>query len=417
MSVKDTRETEVNEINKVLNQIIEEKNQLEKLTKKISQKSSIDSKGKTKKSITKLEVETPQLQQSLSQHNTYTSDNTKTNTELLEFKTQLNREDIIKQQLQIKGSDFKNVSKETINKILDLLKNYVNLDKSYRLKHETLKTLYNAYLDLYKKYKNTTTLNLKDKTPMHENNNSIPDESKHTDMLKNIHQEMKENNFNLYQERLMILKKIKQTPDIDHNMKNKICGKLIAIFKSPPIPEYKPLQLLKPILVNGNNTDQDSKISVNELDNAYLQKHNELLTVFQAYQNLYNKVLNYKEQLEKYKQLPTGSSISRSKMEKMIKDQRFVMDMIDKMQNNLVDNKIIDNSEKVLVTPVTSHPENMATFNNTMRDQIKHIINRNIDINTTTKNKIENLLSQYKECDSNDTFCNAGKKLILLKNI
>jgi hypothetical protein len=104
-------------------------------------------------------------------------------------------------------------------------------------------------------------------------------------------------------------------------------------------------------------------------------------------------------------------------MEKMIKDQRFVMDMIDKMQDNLVDNKIIDNSEKVLVTPVASNPDNMNAFSNTMREQIKHIIDRNIDINPNTRNKIDNLLSQYKECDSNDKFCTAGRKLILLKKM
>jgi len=101
----------------------------------------------------------------------------------------------------------------------------------------------------------------------------------------------------------------------------------------------------------------------------------------------------------------------------MIKDQRFVMDMIDKMQDNLVDNKIIDNSEKVLVTPVASNPDNMNAFSNTMREQIKHIIDRNIDINPNTRNKIDNLLSQYKECDSNDKFCTAGRKLILLKKM
>lgn len=424
MSKKESSEPKADDIEKMLNQIVEEKNKLEKLTKKISQKSSGDSKGKTQKAIPNLEVESPPPPQPNANVNIV--DN-KTNTELQAFKIQLDGEHAIKQQLQIKGTDFKNVSKETVNKILDLLKNYVNMDKSFRLKHDSLKTLYSAYLDLYKKYKDSSKPHPTEQTQQTQtangnsnvngNSNSITDESKHSDMLKNIHQEMKENNSNLYRERLMILKKIKETPDIDHQMKNKICGRLIAVFKSPPIPEYKPLQLLKPASGDGNSNYQEEKISVNELDGAYLQKHNELLTVFKAYQNLYNKVLNYKEQLEKYKNLSTGSSISRCEMEKMIKDQRFVMDMIDKMQDNLVDNKIIDNSEKVLVTPVASHPENMGAFNDTMRDQIKHIINRNLDINPNTKNKIENLLSQYKECDSNDEFCSAGRKLILLKKM
>ena len=214
----------------------------------------------------------------------------------------------------------------------------------------------------------------------------------------------------------MILKKIKDTPELGNEMKNKLCGRLIAIFKAPPIPEYKPLALLP----RGENDDPiygDEKIAVSELDTAYLQKHNELMTVFKAYQNLYAKVLNYKEQLEKYKKLPTGSSISRCEMEKMLKDQRFVMDMIDKMQDNLVNNKVLSDSEKVLVTPVASNPDNMNAFNDTMRNQIRNIIDRQVDINPGTKNKIENLLKQYQTCDSNDEFCKSGREILLLKKI
>jgi hypothetical protein len=412
-NVNNVKDAKADDIENMLHQIVEEQNKLEKLTKKLSHKST-DTKAKTHKanniSITKpiTEVNSPLPQKQDNAINNHT--------ELQTFKMQLDGEHEIKQQLQLKTTDFKNVSKETVNKILDLLKNYINMDKSFRLKHDSLKTLYTAYLDLYKKYKDSEQNASEQSSGQSSGQANTITESKHSDMLKNIHQEMKENNSNLYRERLIILKKIKETPDIDHQMKNQICGRLIAVFKSPPIPEYKPLQLLKPV-DSTNNNYQEEKISVNELDSAYLQKHNELLTVFKAYQNLYNKVLNYKDQLEKYKNLSTGSSISRCEMEKMIKDQRFVMGMIDKMQDNLVDNKIIDNSEKVLVTPVASHPENMGAFNNTMRDQIKYIIDRNLDINPNTKNKIENLLSQYKECDSNDEFCNAGRKLILLKKM
>jgi len=304
------------------------------INKKISDKTSGSGSGsgsgsKTQKvsdhhkSEHKLEVESPPPQK---QENANANE-----TQLQAFKMELDGEHEIKQQLQIKGEDFKNISKETVNKILELLKNYVNMDKSFRLKHETLKTLYNAYLDLYKKYKEQQSASGSEGV---EGKGNEGKDSEHSEMLKNIHSEMKENNSNLYRERLMILKKIKDTPELNHQVKNKLCGRLIAIFKSPPIPDYKPLQLLMPN--PGNDKYSEEKISVNDLDNAYLQKHNELLTVFKAYQNLYNKVLNYKEQLEKYKNLPTGSSITRCHMEKMIKDQRFVMDMIDKMQDNLV---------------------------------------------------------------------------------
>jgi hypothetical protein len=121
--------------------------------------------------------------------------------------------------------------------------------------------------------------------------------------------------------------------------------------------------------------------------------------------------------LEKYKKLPTGSSITKCHMEKMIKDQRFVMNMIDKMQDNLVDNKILSDSEKVLVTPVTSNPDNINAFNDTMRNQIRHIIDERVDINPNIKNKIENLLQQYRGCEGNDAFCKAGREILLLKKI
>lgn len=402
------------DLDKMLTQIIDEKSKLERLTKKMENKTN--NKPKTQKNTLPMVNSPPPLRAGLNNNvkidelisrdaNSNSNSNSYSNitSDLEKIKIELDGEHAIKQQLKIDGQDFKNISKETVNKILDLLKNYVNMDKSFRLKHDSLKTLYNAYLDLYKKYK--------DQESSTKSSNNIANESNHSEMLKNIHTEMKENNSNLYRERLMILKKIKATPEIDHSIKNKLCGRLIAIFKAPPIPEYKPLQLLQP------SYEDEEKISVNELDDAYLQKHNELLTVFKAYQNLYNKVLNYKEQLEKYKQLPTGSNISRCQMEKMIKDQRFVMDMIDKMQDNLVQNKIIDDSEKVLITPVASNPENMNAFNNTMREQIRHIIDRNVDINPSTRNKIEDLLTKYQECDSNDKFCNAGRKLILLKKM
>lgn len=366
--------------------ITAEKSKLEKITKKISGYKSTPSKKSQKNHI--LEAKSP------------------------EPLPEPSPTPVIPDKLQLDPKDFQKVPKATIMRILELLKNYVNMDKSFRLKHESLKTLYNAYLDLYKKYKATGAEN----TSSVNNIASSDKVENHDSMLKNIHKEMKDNNSNLYRERLLILKKIKENPEIHQETKDKLCGRLIAIFKAPPIPEYKPLALLP----KGSNDDSvygEEKISVNELDDAYLQKHNELMTVFKAYQNLYTKVLNYKEQLEKYKKLPTGSSISRCEMEKMLKDQRFVMDMIDKMQDNLVSNKVLTDSEKVLITPVASNPNNMNAFNDTMRNQIQHIIDRQPDINPNIKTKIEDLLKQYKTCDSNDEFCKSGREILLLKKI
>ena len=379
--------------------ITAEKTKLEKLTKKITNNKSSPSRKSQKNHILEAQSPSPPPAPAPAPAQQPGSD-----TSSIETKLQLN------------PNDFQKVPKETIMRILELLKNYVNMDKSFRLKHESLKTLYNAYLDLYKKYKATGASNSDVNSNASKSESTVEGASNHEGMLKNIHTEMKDNNSNLYRERLLILKKIKEHPEIQQETKDKLCGRLIAIFKAPPIPEYKPLALLP----KGGNDDSiygEEKISVSELDNAYLQKHNELMTVFKAYQNLYTKVLNYKEQLEKYKKLPTGSSISRCEMEKMLKDQRFVMDMIDKMQDNLVSNKVLTDSEKVLVTPVASNPDNMNAFNDTMRNQIKHIIDRQVDINPNTKSKIENLLKQYQTCDSNDEFCKSGREILLLKKI
>jgi len=382
------------DLDKMIADISAEKNKLEKLTKKITNHKSGSSRKSQKNHI--LEAQSPSPSPSPPPAPDASS---------------------VENKLQLSPNDFQKVPKATIMRILELLKNYVNMDKSFRLKHESLKTLYNAYLDLYKKYKASCAANSTGTENASINSNSeTGGASNHEGMLKNIHAEMKDNNSNLYRERLLILKKIKEHPEIQQETKDKLCGRLIAIFKAPPIPEYKPLALLP----RGGNDDPiygEEKISVSELDSAYLQKHNELMTVFKAYQNLYTKVLNYKEQLEKYKKLPTGSSISRCEMEKMLKDQRFVMDMIDKMQDNLVNNKVLTDSEKVLVTPVASNPDNMNAFNDTMRNQIRHIIERQVDINPGTKSKIENLLKQYQTCDSNDEFCKSGREILLLKKI
>jgi hypothetical protein len=335
----------------------------------------------------------------------------------------------VRKLLNIPDSEFKNSSQEKIKEIMDLLQNYIKMDKTYLIKHEELKKLYTEYSNLYNKKKevqnnsstntNTTTTNTTTNTGHKgiltiskiNSNGRIgnPEEDKkHQDMLKSIHSEMKDNNTNLYKQRLMILKKIKDEPHIEPTVKNKICGGLLAIFKAPPKAEYSQFPMLK---------QDEEKITVGELDNAYLQKHNELMTVYKAYQNLFNKVLHYKDELDKYKKLPTGSLISRNHMDKLVADQGFVMNMIDKMQDQLISQNIISNTEKVPVNPVISNPKNIETFNNTMRDQIKHIIDRQVEVKPNMKMKIENLLSQYKNCDSNDQFCSAGRKLLLIKKM
>jgi len=321
-----------------------------------------------------------------------------------------NNSTTIKKILTITPNDFKNVSPQKTQDIMTFLENYIKMDKTYRIKHDELKNLYTGYITLYNKNNNSNNNNKNNNNSNNSNkhNNNKIDDEKHKEMLKTIHNEMKDNNTNLYRSRLMILKKIKDEPEIEPVVKNKLCGKLLVIFKSQPKTEYKQLPMLD---------ETNEKITVKELDHAYLQKHNELMTVYKAYQNLFSKTVGYKDELDKYKQLPTGSLISRNHMDKLIADQGFVMNMIDKMQDQLIDKNILSNTEKVPVNPVASHPQNIETFNNTMRDQIKHIIDRRVEVKPMMKTKIENLLNKYQECDSNDTFCQAGRKLLLIKKM
>jgi hypothetical protein len=411
-NIKNNKDT----INNLLNHIVKEKDKLDKLTKTV-----VSNKKSSHKS-----VNTKKLNTNLKNSKTHSLDKIYKNDKQVDM---INNKELVKEiddkELDDKEFDdlqLEKISPETSKKILELLKNYVKMDKSFRLKHESLKTLYNAYLALYNKYKDSSKEINQTKPKSDSNTSNTTNDKKdeildNGEILKNIHSEMKDNNSNLYKERLIILKKIKETPDIEPEIKNKICGRLLVIFKAPPVSNYTQLPMLEQSPTLQTTTQTEEKINIKELDDAYLQKHNELMTVYKAYQNLFNVVLNYKDQLNKYKQLPTGSSISRSHMDKLIKDQGFVMDMIDKMQDQLVSKNIISNLEKVPVNPVTSHPENIGTFNNTMRDQIKHIIDRQVEVKPDMKMKIEDLLNQYKDCDSNDKFCQSGRQLLLLKKM
>ena len=378
MPIKIHKVDKIDNINNILADITKEKNKLEHLTKKV-----INNNSRHNKKIHTIKNNTNNTNNTHNTHNT--------------LDNEINENEF----------DFKNTSPQTVKTLIDMLKNYIVMDKSYRDKHEDLKSLYNEYNTSYKNSNNDNS---------NGNNNAATPDINHQDILKTIHTEMKNNNSNLYRDRVFILKKIKNTPEIEPPVKNKICGKLLNIFKSPPVSDYTQLPILKQSPDMSGIQLKNDKISINELDDAYLQKHNELMTVYKAYQNLFNKVLNYKSELDKYKQLPTTSSISRSHMDNLIKDQAFVMSMIEKMQDKLVSNNIISTTEKVPVNPVASNPENIAIFNDTMREQIRSIVDRQVEIKPNMKAKLENLLNKYKECDSNDKFCQEGRKLLIMKN-
>jgi hypothetical protein len=275
------------------------------------------------------------------------------------------------------------MSPEEFKTLIEKIQDYLQLDKTYLVKHNELKKLYTTYNN---SYTNNTKNNI---------NNTI-NETQHKEILKNIHSEMNDNNSNLFNGRLIILKKIKDEPKIEPVIKNKLCGHLLAIFKRPPNSEYQQLPML---------SQSNEKIAIDELDSAYLQKHNELMIVYKAYQKLFNKVLNYKSELEQYKKLPTRSSISRNHMNKLVSDQSFVMNMIDKMQDQLIDNKVMDNSDKIPVHPVTSHPKNIDTFNDTMKKQITTIVDSQSPVKPKLRTSIDKVLTKYRDCTESNALC------------
>jgi len=291
-------------------------------------------------------------------------------------------------ELNLQPENITNGSPEVLKELINNIQDYLEIDKTYLLKHNEFKKLYHSYVDSYKNNGNSVN----DDNSVNSGNENMS----HIDIVKSIHSEMKDNNTDLYKGRLMILKKIKEEPKVEPVIKNKLCGHLLAIFKRPPNSEYQQLAML---------SQSNEKIAINELDNAYLQKHNELMIVYKAYQKLFNKVLNYKDVIEQYKKLPTKSSISRSHMNKLVSDQSFVMNMIDKMQDKLVDKNIISNTEKIPIHPVTSNPENIQTFNDTMKQQINYIVDTQTPIQPKLKQSIEKVLTKYKDCGDTKTLC------------
>jgi hypothetical protein len=350
----------------------------------------------------------------------------------------------------------------TNEKVAELVKDYVKLDKSYRMKHESLKTLYEAYMQLYQKTKDQELKNLRVATKPQCATGACPTntcstgtcgqvcptnncpiacptgncqykpqiqaiDNKYQDTLNTIHNEMKNNNTQLYQERVNVLNRIRETPDLCPKRRDQVCGQLLDIFKAPPMSSKTQSQQSSTTQTISSenkykNSNPQTPISVKDLDESYFQRHNELMNVYKAYQNLFKKTLNYKDELDQYKNLDTSSSITAGQMSKLVEDQKFVMNMIGKMQDELANRNIINNSEKVPVTPVANIPQNIDYFNNNARSQIKTIITREPDITQSAKQQIERLIrnpattKSVENCGCNKQFVQNGGKLIVLKN-
>lgn len=293
--------------------------------------------------------------------------------------------DLNEKKLVISSSD-NNVSIRTKN----IINRYIRLDKAYRLKHEELKTLHQAYKQLYQKYKrNRDNFNKKECE----------------DKMNNIYGKIKENDHQMYKNRLLIIGKIKGDKTISEPEKQYLAKKMMVVFRVPPIEPYKPIQQVIPV--------NKETVNVKELDNAYINKHNELMTMFKAYNKLYSKTLDYKDKLDGFKTLDVRSSISKNQMNKMLADQKYIMQTLDKMQDNLIKKDILRNDERIPTSPVVNNLNNIGIFNETIKGQINNLITRNNNNNITenARNEIHKIL----ETNNNSERDNKIRQILLYR--
>lgn len=145
-------------------------------------------------------------------------------------------------------------------------------------------------------------------------------------------------------------------------------------------PKYKLcLQLALQNGYEGINLDKkvqecmlNDKVSLNEIDLAYIKKHNELMTMYKAYQKLYEKTLDYKNQLSTFKAVRVDSILTREQLSKMVKDQEDIMNGLDTMQKNMVKEGILTENELVPVHQYTG--KEVHKLNNGLQNQIGKIV-------------------------------------------
>jgi len=168
--------------------------------------------------------------------------------------------------------------------------------------------------------------------------------------------------------------------------------------------------------INTNSNSSNDGIDIAQLDKAYLNKHNELINVYNAYQILFNKVNKYKDEIDRVKSLSTSKLINNTTMNKMLDDQKYVMNSVDKMQEELINKKILKPEERIPTHPVVSHPQNMNHFNNTLKEQINSVVSNNKLINSDIKKKMFNILNRERFINSEDV-SNTNQKLINISTL
>ena len=304
--------------------------------------------------------------------------NTTNNNELLEKLDSLDKLD----KFSIKEND-----KEINEEIKKIIKNYIRLDNAYKIKHEELKILHSEYKKLYKTCKR---------------NNDNKGEMDFSEKVDNIKKEIRLNDEDMFQKRMLILKNVRDNEILSEKDKKAVIQKIEVVYRDPPIESYKPIQDVLKI---------EGTVGFSELDSAYINKHNELMQMYKAYQILFAKAMKYKEELSEYRSLNIKSSISRPKLNRMLDEQKFIMRSLDDMQSELIKKDIIRNDERVPTFPVIGSLSNITTFNDTMRDQIKTTIEKDNDVTDNAKYQIEKILKSRNDDERDGRY----REMILLR--
>jgi hypothetical protein len=174
------------------------------------------------------------------------------------------------------------------------------------------------------------------------------------------------------------------------------------ISKNPKINECYQQALQNP--VSGMSMEQQvqqcimqNKVSLDEIDIAYLKKHNELMTIYKAYQTLYGRVIEYKKKLDEVKPVRIHSVLTREQLSRMVKDQDRIMNSISVMQQNMVQQGILQQSETVDVNNFTG--KEIQQLNHNLGEQLNKIVQTkpSINLDEKTKAQITQIISEQQQ--------------------
>lgn len=142
-------------------------------------------------------------------------------------------------------------------------------------------------------------------------------------------------------------------------------------------------------------------VSLAEIDVEYLKKHNELMTMYKAYQQLYAKVIEYKDKLDDVKSINVSSILTREQLSKMVGDQARIMSSLSTMQNNMVMKGVLNPSETVDVDKYNG--KQLQELNTNLGQQLNSIVSNKPpeNIDDSTKKRISQLLKQQQKDKDN----------------